>query len=83
MSFDPTHLRPKKIVLGEEWDYLEWLRSPRDQGGYDGWVPDGELVQCAAYIERLESAYGTEREMANAWRKRAEEAEAALAEFEP
>lgn len=77
-TFNPKHLRPLIIVRGEQWDFLVWLREPVDRGGYDGYAPDTERLRCADYIERLEAAYGTEREMHNAWRKRAEEAEAEL-----
>jgi len=52
------------------------LREPVDQGGFDGWVPDGLHVAAADCIYDLAMRADTERTMHAAWRKRADEAEA-------
>lgn len=70
-AFDPKHLRPSQMVRGEIVDWIAWLRRDDRPG-------QCEHGKCIAYFEKLEVAYATEREMHNAWRKRAEEAEAVL-----
>jgi hypothetical protein len=54
------------------------LREPVDQGGYDGWAPNTFHIAVADRLEELWVRYQTEQIMHLAWRKRAEEAEAAL-----
>jgi hypothetical protein len=54
------------------------LREPVDQGGYDGYEPDGLHIAAADHIEQVWMWLDTERTIREAWEKRAYEAEAAL-----
>lgn len=58
---------------------IELLRSPVPDG-FHGDSPDDLRCSAAKRIEELLSALGTEKTMHAAWRKRAEEAEAARLE---
>lgn len=62
---------------------LETLRKPVDHGGYDGYSPDKWLVRVAFRLEQVYNAFKTEQTMHNAWRKRAEEAEASTLPQQP
>jgi hypothetical protein len=58
----------------DNWHCLK-LRAPQYQGGYDGYAVNEWFVAIADRIDELINLARTEREMHNAWRKRAEEAE--------
>lgn len=84
VSAPPDSEGPTPITFGKPWagtqteltrSLIARLRQPVDYGGYDGWDTDPLHRNAADRIEALEAALLTEREMYNAWRKRAEEAE--------